>query len=151
MSAAGITNDSGFTSFEEARQALILRYYHKQPDFTQTIHPSNVTVSSVYDSRTLAEKASVYPIMNTKMDFAREYILLLAQWNQKDLFEKKKIRDFVNYIEARRGSFMVPVLDAQVYDSNVTLLTQLENTTVQPWTRGNEPFIRELADSYFST
>jgi len=45
--------------------------------------------------------------MNTKYDFAREYVLLLAQWNQQDLFEKKKIRDFVNYIEARKGIALV--------------------------------------------
>lgn len=31
------TRDSGFTSFEEARQALILKYYHTQPDFQTMI------------------------------------------------------------------------------------------------------------------
>lgn len=166
MSAIRV-NDSGFTDFEEARQALILRYYHNQPDFqtfisqprdnslhgnqtlTIDINGCCIRLDPVYLSE-LARKSQYFPKMETMVDFARQYMLLLAQWNQKDLFEKKQIRDFVHYIEARKGSFMVPINDAQIYNSNVTLLSLPENTTVQPWTYGNEPFVRELADSYFN-
>ena len=156
MSVTLKSNDSGFDSFEQARQALILKYYHDQPDFqTRIPNPRNNDNECCQQTdpnyvSTLAEKSMVYPKMKNRLDFAREYILLLAQWNQKDLFEKDKIRDFVNYIEARKGSFVVPVWDAQAYNSNVTLLSQDVNTTTQPWSRGNAPFVRELTNHYFS-
>ena len=161
------TNDSGFTSFEDARQALIFRYYHPQADFQTHITqprdnsefgqnvsavdraPCPCPTGDVYTS-TLARKAATFPVMETMLDFAREYILLLAQWNQKDDFQEDKIREFVYYVEARKGSFSVPVTSAQIYDANATYLTQNVTSTTQPWSRGNDRFVRELANIVFN-
>jgi len=55
---------------------------------------------------------------------------LLAQWNQQESFTEEKIRDFVNYIEARKGRSVVPVKTAQTLDSEPALLSQNQHTTV---------------------
>lgn len=129
MSYSVTPNDSGFTSFEDARQALIFRYYHPQADFQTIIPPArdnaelfqqNISqnsndpidlVNQIYTS-TMARKAATFPEMQTMLDFAREYILLLAQWNQKDLFTEEQIREFVYYIEARKGRKLISNHDA---------------------------------------
>lgn len=157
---------SGFTSFEDARQALIFRYYHPQADFQTMIPPArdnavlfnqNISqnqnakidvVNGVYTSD-VARKAATFPRMDSMSDFAREYILLLAQWNQQDLFTEEQIREFVYYIEARKGRHLVSSTNAQIYNSNVTYLTQNTTSTVQPWSYGNPEFIRELTTTIF--
>lgn len=162
------TNDSGFTNFEDARQALIFRYYHPQADFQTHIAeprdnaltfqqnvsavargPCPCPTGDVYTS-TLARKAATFPRMDTMMDFAREYILLLAQWNQLSSFTEDNIREFVYYVEARKGSFLIPVSSAQTYDANATYLQQNSTATLQPWSRGNTAFVRELANIVFN-
>lgn len=166
--------DSGFTNFEEARQALIFRYYHPQADYTCMIeqprnnsqYPQNLTIdsntyvytdpisnASVTDSSVVqvAQKSMMYPQMDTMYDFATQYMLLLGQWNQKDLFEEKKIKDFVNYIEIRKSnSHLTSITNVQNNDANVTLLSSNLTLTTQPWSRGNERYARELVDSYFT-
>jgi hypothetical protein len=79
-------------------------------------------VNGVYTSE-VARKAATFPRMDSMSDFAREYILLLAQWNQQDLFTEEKIREFVYYVEARKGRSLVSGTTAQIYDANATYLT----------------------------
>ena len=166
-STSPVVNQSGFTSFEDARQALIFRYYHPQADF-QTRIPEPRDNAGLYDQNlsidangpctansdsytsTIARKAATFPRMDTMTDFAREYILLLAQWNQQTLFTEDAIREFVYYIEARKSQYVVPTWSAQIYDANVTNLSQSPSTELQPWFRGNEPFIRELTKIIFN-
>lgn len=157
---------TGITDFETARQALIFRYYYPQADYTSMISQprdnsqfgQNLSVNQNtpvipgdpnYISD-MARYSQLFPLMDTKLDFARQYVLLLAQWNQQALFEKKKIRDFVNFIEARKGRAFVSAQTAYDNTANITLLSLDTNTTVLPWNYGNEPFIRELVDSYFT-
>jgi hypothetical protein len=88
---------------------------------------------------------------STKVEFAAEYIKLLAEWNQLNLFTEKLIRDFVDYIAVRKGGIIGRTTDAKNADATPSLITQTESSTQTPWRVADNTEARNLAIRYFDT
>lgn len=139
-----------FNNFNQARCGLVYRWYHGMLNEIgqQEVLPSNGAVVTDMPERAAKSFPDLH-IASTKIEFATEYIKLLGEWNQLDLFTEKQIRDFVDYIAVRKGGAFGPLQDVKKSDGSPSFISQGTNSTRLPWRVGDNTEARNLAIRYF--
>lgn len=139
-----------FTSFNQARAGLVYRWYHGMLNEIgqQEVLPSNGAVVTDMPEKAAKSFPDLH-IGSTKIEFATEYIKLLGEWNQLDLFTEKQIRDFVDYIAVRKGGMFGISVEAKKADATPGLISQGISSNRLPWRVGDNTEARNLAIRYF--